>query len=94
MSEFGKVEVTSTPAESSFLGPFHFHIYSELRHTSKKFEGGLPLHILEKNTVFWKKGVEIWAFDGTNVSSEESDVEAQCYLVKQTAIYVGVCVKR
>ncbi len=23
VSEFGKVEVTSTPAESSFLGPFH-----------------------------------------------------------------------
>jgi hypothetical protein len=28
------------------------------------FEGGLPKNILEKNTVFWKKGVEIWAFDG------------------------------
>jgi hypothetical protein len=27
--------------------------------------GGLPKHILDKNTVFWKKGVEIWAFDGT-----------------------------
>ena len=25
----------------------------------------LPRHILEKTTVFRKKGVEIWAFDGT-----------------------------
>ncbi len=40
------------------------HIYSEFRHTSKNFEGGLPKNILEKNTVYWKKGVEIWAFDG------------------------------
>jgi hypothetical protein len=23
------------------------------------------MNILEKNTVLWKKGVEIWAFDGT-----------------------------
>jgi hypothetical protein len=74
VSEFGKVDVTSTPAESSFfkalallkLKPgLHFHIYSEFRHTSKNFEGGLPKNILEKNTVFWKKGVEIWAFDGS-----------------------------
>jgi hypothetical protein len=27
--------------------------------------GGLPRHILEKTTVFRKKGVEIWVFDGT-----------------------------
>ncbi len=68
------MDVTSTPAESSFfkalallkLKPgLHFHIYSEFRHTSKNFEGGLPKNILEKNTVFWKKGVEIWAFDGS-----------------------------
>jgi hypothetical protein len=39
-------------------------MYSEFRHTSKNFEGGLPRHILEKNTVLWKKAVEIWAFDG------------------------------
>ncbi len=31
----------------------------------QKFEGGLSKHILEKNTVFWKKGVEIWAFGGS-----------------------------
>ncbi len=45
----------------------HHYISSQFKHTSKNFEGGLPKHILEileKNTVFWKKGVEIWAFDG------------------------------
>jgi hypothetical protein len=26
---------------------------------------GLPKHIIEKNTFFRKKGVELWAFDGT-----------------------------
>jgi hypothetical protein len=26
----------------------------------------LPKHILKKNTVFRKKGVKIWTFDGTN----------------------------
>ncbi len=43
------------------------HIYSEIRHTvpPKILWGGLPKNSLEKNTVFWKKGVEIWAFDGT-----------------------------
>ncbi len=41
-----------------------YHIYSEFIHTSKNFEGRLPRHILEKTTVFRKKGVEIWAFDG------------------------------
>ncbi len=59
VSEFGKVEVTSTPAESSFfkalallklLTVLHYHIYSEFRQTSKNFEGGLPKNILEKNT--------------------------------------------
>ncbi len=74
VSEFGKVEVTSTPAESSFFEALallklwtglHYHIYSEFRHNSKNFEGGLPKNILQKNTVLWKKGVEIWAFDGT-----------------------------
>ena len=68
MSEFGKVEVTSTPAESSFLGPLplltglYYHMYSEFIHTSKNFDGGLPRHILEKTTVFRKEGVEL--FDG------------------------------
>ncbi len=73
VSEFGKVEITSTPAESSFFRALsllklytglQYHIYSDFRQTSKNFEGGLPKHILEKNTVFWKKGVEVWAFDG------------------------------
>jgi hypothetical protein len=45
MAEFGTVEVTSTPAESSFFPN------SEFRHTSKNFEAGLPKNILEKNTV-------------------------------------------
>ncbi len=33
----------------------------------QKFWGGLTKNILEKNRVFWKKGVEIWAFDGTDI---------------------------
>jgi hypothetical protein len=46
MSEFGKVEVTSTPAEISFFKALallkldFFHIYSEFRHISTNFEGG------------------------------------------------------
>ncbi len=49
VSEFGKLEVTSTPEESSFFRALallklqtglHFHIYSEFRHTFKNFEGG------------------------------------------------------
>ncbi len=77
MSEFGKVTVTSTPAVSSFFRALalsklytglHYHIYSEFIHTSKIFEGGLPRHILEKTTVFRKKGVEIWAFDGSSLN--------------------------
>ncbi len=60
-SEFGKVEVTSTPAENSFFKALvllklqtglNYHIYSEFRHTSKNFEGDLPKNILEENTVF------------------------------------------
>ncbi len=61
MSEFGKMAVTSALPENFFLrahvdlnlytGNHHF-ISSEFRHTSKNFEGGLPKHILEKNTVF------------------------------------------
>jgi hypothetical protein len=67
------MEVTSTPAESSFFSTLsliklytglQYHIDSDFRQTSKNFEGGLLKHILEKNTVFGKKGVEIWAFDG------------------------------
>jgi hypothetical protein len=30
----------------------HHYISAEFRHTSKNLEGGLPKHILEKNTVF------------------------------------------
>ncbi len=68
------MEVTSTPAERSFFRALsllklytglQYHIYSDIRQTSKNLEGGLPKHILEKNTVFWNKGVEIWAFDGS-----------------------------
>ncbi len=80
MSEFGQVEVTSTPAERSFFRALsllklytglQYHIYSGFRQTSKNFwEGGLPKHILEKNTVFWKKGVEIWAFDGSIIRTK------------------------
>jgi hypothetical protein len=48
VSEFGKVEVTSTPTENSFFKALalsklkiglHFHIYSEFRHTSKILRG-------------------------------------------------------
>jgi hypothetical protein len=59
------VEVTSTLAENSFFKALillklytglHYHIYSEFRHTSKNFEGGLPKNILEK-TLFYEKRV-------------------------------------
>ncbi len=58
------MEVTSTPAESSFFRALsllklytglQYHIDSDFRQTSKNFEEGLPKHILEKNTVFWKR---------------------------------------
>jgi hypothetical protein len=61
VSKFGKVEVTSTPTESSFFKALallqlyiglYFHINSEFRHTYKNFEGSLRKNILEKNTVF------------------------------------------
>ncbi len=67
--------MASTPAESSFFRALallklytglHYYIYSELIPTSKNFEGeGLPKHILEKTSVFRKKGVKKWAFDGS-----------------------------
>jgi hypothetical protein len=46
VSEFGKVEVTSTPAESSFLGPLplltglYYHMYSEFIIPPKILMGG------------------------------------------------------
>ncbi len=58
------MEVTSTPAESSFFRALsllklytglQYHKYLDFRQTSKNFDGGLPKHILEKNT-FMKKG--------------------------------------
>ncbi len=75
MSEFGKLAVTSTPAECIFFRALallklytglQYHICSEFIHTSKNIEGGLPRHVLEKTTVFRKKGVEIWAFHGNS----------------------------
>jgi hypothetical protein len=48
VSEFGKVTVTSTPAENGFFRAngklkleilLHHHTGSEFRHTSKNFEG-------------------------------------------------------
>ncbi len=50
MSEFGKVVVTSTPAEINFFKALALLKFRE--------------NILEKKTVLWKKGVEIWAFGG------------------------------
>jgi hypothetical protein len=41
---------------------------------------GLPRHILEKTTVFRKKGVEIWAFDG-NLWLQVNDKTAQKFVV-------------
>jgi hypothetical protein len=73
VSEFGKVAVTSTPAESSFFRALHCYnckldfiitYIPNLYIPPKILRGGLPRHILEKTTVFLKKGVEIWAFDG------------------------------
>ncbi len=68
------MEVTSTPLESSFFKAlallnckldFAITYISNLDIPPKNFEKGLPKNILEKNTVFCKKGVKIWAFDGT-----------------------------
>jgi hypothetical protein len=59
------MEVTSTPAESSFFRALlllklytglQYHMDSYFRQTSKNFEGGLPKHILEK-TLFSEKRV-------------------------------------
>jgi hypothetical protein len=50
----------------------HHDIGPEFRYISKNFEGGLLKHILENNTVFWKKSVEIWAFDGTLIVRVEA----------------------
>ncbi len=36
----------------------------------------LPKHILEKNTVFSKKGVEIWAFDGSVSRDSPNNIRA------------------
>ncbi len=92
VSEFGKVELTSTPAESSFYKALallklsawlHYHIYSEFRHTyiDINFEGGLPKNILEKNTVLWKKGVEMVLTDFTPPPPFEAKVVWKLKLV-------------
>jgi hypothetical protein len=52
----GKLPFWRTFSPKSIYTGNHHYISSEFRHTSKNFEGGLPKHILEKNTVFWKKG--------------------------------------
>ncbi len=80
MSEFGKVAVTSTPAESSFFRAlalfklktdFIITYIPNLYIPPKNFlGGGLPIHILEKTNVFRKMGVEIWAFDGTSAAHQ------------------------
>ncbi len=72
------MEITSTPAESSFFRAlallnckrdFIFTDISSLDIPPKMLRGGLKTYSREKrkkNTVFVKKGVEIEAFDGNN----------------------------
>ncbi len=74
MSEFGKVEVTSTPAESSFFRPLHFSnckvdfilTYVPNLAIPPKILRGLTKEYFREKHCFLKKkkGVEIWAFDG------------------------------
>ncbi len=62
------MEVTSTPAESSFFKALallklqtglHYHIYSEFRHTPKPFEGGgLTKEYFREKHYFLKKGCQ------------------------------------
>ncbi len=83
VSEFGKAAVNfHTGGERFFFGPmqcqncncklrpplhYPYHIVSKFIHASI-FEGGYQN--TEKNTVFCKIGVELWAFAGTLVRTE------------------------
>ncbi len=70
VSAFGKVQVTSTPAESSFFRALsllkmytglQYYIYFDFRQTSKNFEGaGATKTYFREKHCFLKKGVEIW----------------------------------
>ncbi len=63
----GKVRFKSICCLEGIECGLHFHIYSEFRHTSKNFEGGLQKTIFEKNTVLWKKGVNMGVWRCTTI---------------------------
>ncbi len=44
---------------------FWHHIAAEFRHTLKNFEVGLSTQNFKKKIILFKKGVEVWGFDGT-----------------------------
>jgi hypothetical protein len=75
VSEFGKVTITSTPADNSVFkahavetGLYH-HIDSEFRHASKSFEGVLYQNNLYRKTMFFReKGSRTMGFDGISFS--------------------------
>jgi hypothetical protein len=69
VSEFGKVEVTSTPGENSFFRDFIFTYIPNLDIPPKIFRGAYQEYFREKHC-FLKKGVEIWAYDGKYFLSE------------------------
>ncbi len=64
VSEFGKVEITSTPAESSFFRALALYFIityiPNLYIPQKILRGGCQDIFKKKTTVFRKKGVEIY----------------------------------
>ncbi len=63
------MEETSTPAEISFLKAFallkFFSNRLRIKTYLQKFWGGLTEEYFREKHCFIKKGVEIWAFEGT-----------------------------
>jgi hypothetical protein len=73
MSKLGEGILTSTGGEKNFFGGhaipkpnfwFWHHIAAEFRHTLKNFEVGLSTQNFKKKIILFKKGVEVWGFDG------------------------------
>ncbi len=73
MSKLGEGILTSTGGEKNFVGGhaipkpnfwFWHHIAAEFRHTLKNFEVGLSKQNFKKKIILFKKGVEVWGFDG------------------------------
>jgi hypothetical protein len=75
MSKLGEGILTSTGGEKIFFGGhtipkpnfwFWHHIAAKFRHTLKNFEVGLSKKNFKKKIILFKKGVEVWGFDGSS----------------------------